>query len=570
MELSDQFKKYALPFFIFIAFFIYAPTLHFGFFIFDDFLHITQNPAVTAPSFWNFLSQWSESRSPLIFNVWQLTSVFWGTESAAPFRFLNIFFHGINVFLVFKLAQQLQFTPRLAIFGALLFLVFPFQVESVVWVSSLKGVLANTFLLIPLIIALNDHKKSRSTNTFTLLGLYIIGLLVKPSVIVLPILLVLLDFFVLKHSLSSTFKRYWAFLPIAIFVTLVFQDHVLSQDLMVLTFGQRLWVSFTSLIVSLRLLLIPFPLSFGYNHHPFVVLGSTPFPYLLLGAILLIFFAASISFLFREKRDQRLISYFLLGAALFSLLPTSGLIPFDFQNISSVADRYLYSASAFFALFIAQCFHKSNPSFVYGKAVLICAFTILTFHQSAQWKKNSTVLSHNLPHVSMPRPILIPYYYSLIKEGKSKVVNERLRGFDFTSDPEVFSLALYAALKADDLHSLINLAFSLSNHPQLMTFSDPLTLARIYRRLNLFHISEHFYNLKERGLTSSFALKELETEAKEPKDLSVIIGFHAVLLFLQERGNKSEFERLLEHLRKSDLPEDYKLFLDSLSLQEKP
>ena len=67
-----------------------------------------------------------------------------------PFRTLNLIIHATNSVLVFWLLCLSVRATRPSLIGAILFTIHPLQVESVVWVSELRGLLAALFSLIAL------------------------------------------------------------------------------------------------------------------------------------------------------------------------------------------------------------------------------------------------------------------------------------------------------------------------------------------------------------------------------------------------------------------------------------
>ena len=67
-----------------------------------------------------------------------------------PFRTLNLLIHATNSVLVFWLLDPLVQAMRPALLGAILFAIHPLQVESVVWISELRGLLAALFSLMAL------------------------------------------------------------------------------------------------------------------------------------------------------------------------------------------------------------------------------------------------------------------------------------------------------------------------------------------------------------------------------------------------------------------------------------
>lgn len=92
-----------------------------------------------------------------------LPMVFWGGllagagPSAPLFHSANIFFHGINAYLVSRLGVRLGLPTSSAIWAGALFLVHPVSVEAVGWVSAVFDVLSTTGGLL-FVLAVNSNR----------------------------------------------------------------------------------------------------------------------------------------------------------------------------------------------------------------------------------------------------------------------------------------------------------------------------------------------------------------------------------------------------------------------------
>ncbi|MFH2099737.1 MAG: hypothetical protein ABIJ95_09525, partial [Pseudomonadota bacterium] len=84
-----------------------------------------------------------------------------------------------------------------------------------------------------------------------------------------------------------------------------------------------------------------------------------------------------------------------LGAYLIFLLgfsPVSGLVPFVFQRISTVADRYMYFAMLGPALAAGYFLTRQNRRGVFvGAAVVLCVLGGLSFAQTRHWKDDKAL-----------------------------------------------------------------------------------------------------------------------------------------------------------------------------------
>ena len=110
-------------------------------------------------------------------------------------RAFNVALHGTNAFLVFRLFRSLVSgtAPRIVAgswFAGTIFLVYPFHLESIVWIVGRESSLATFFVLLGLLIAMEIRAR---TLRIALVGLcFLSGTLCYESALLLPVLWVLL------------------------------------------------------------------------------------------------------------------------------------------------------------------------------------------------------------------------------------------------------------------------------------------------------------------------------------------------------------------------------------------
>jgi tetratricopeptide (TPR) repeat protein len=95
------------------------------------------------------------------------------------------------------------------------------------------------------------------------------------------------------------------------------------------------------------------------------------------------------------------------GVFVAGLLPVLGLLPFDFQRISTVADRYLYlpllGPALAMSWFLA---HRWNRRTIAVTAAILCLLAGLSFVQASYWRDNQTLIEHGLrlnPHSALAK-----------------------------------------------------------------------------------------------------------------------------------------------------------------------
>ena len=252
--------------------------------------------------------------------------------------------HVANVLLVFALLRRVL--PRLtssppavtdwaAGAGALLFAVHPVQVESVAWISEMRGLLAGLFSLLALLTYVRSEDGRRWYGLATLC--FALALLSKPSAVAVPLLALCLETLVLRRP-ARTWRlglAGWGLLAL-LFLGLTHSAQPVTEDI-VTPLWTRPFIAGDALAFYAGKLAWPAHLGIDYGRSPVWLTARPWFP--VTGVLTLVTLLAV--WLARRRVPALAASAGLFGAAL---LPTLGLTPFTFQVYSTVADRYVYLA----------------------------------------------------------------------------------------------------------------------------------------------------------------------------------------------------------------------------------
>jgi tetratricopeptide (TPR) repeat protein len=331
------------------------------------------------------------------------TGIPFGPINATLFHTTNLLVHLLSTAMVFLILrrllnasfQQVGTTPgRLlwaAAAGAFTFALHPVQVETVAWVSGLRDLLGGALSLaaIALFLSWLDHPEdSRSREWLRYLGASILLLLAfgsKPGTVVTPALALVCGFWLLRAEGRSWRVLLWL-LPwfLAAIAEVVMTSHSqpaaeLAQSLVPL--WARPLVAGDALSFYLGKLFWPAPpwgLCADYGRAPnFLFAAGT----LYWSWVIPVTMVALLWF-FRRLRIY-LIPCLLLA---LGVLPTLGLIPFNFQVVSTVSDRYLYLAMLGPALAFALMICQVHFRFALGASLLFFpAWIILTLLQLPEW-----------------------------------------------------------------------------------------------------------------------------------------------------------------------------------------
>jgi tetratricopeptide (TPR) repeat protein len=410
---------------------IYLSSLSFDFVWDDSLLYINQKNFPKENVFENYSKFWSPNLQdmyiPVTYTFWAIAASI-GTDasnqniiSPGAFHFFNILFHILNGILVFAIVRRLIKNDIAALIGALVFALHPIQVEAVAWVSELRGLLAAFWGFLSIYFYLNHldsndkkHKIRQYIMTFVCL---VLSMLSKPSAIVFPFMILLIDYIYSKRVIINNNK-------------LTSKSKEKNENKKVESLSQsqdnvRKPIDLIKSTILFFVLIIPFMLiAKGTESKAFVDISSPlwakPFIYLdsfsfyFLKIILPVNFAANYGIspkfmmgqswfylawllpialivLLAIKKEKLLLTSALIF--LIGFLPLSGLISFYYQYFSTVADRYVYISMFATALAIAYGITKvqninTRKLISFGLPILLM---VLSFIQLSVWKNETTL-----------------------------------------------------------------------------------------------------------------------------------------------------------------------------------
>jgi len=183
---------------VLLALVAYAPAFSFEFVNYDDPLYVTENPHVAngiTPA--SLVYAWTTfdlgNWIPITWLSYLLDATVFGIRPAG-FHGTNIVGHAANSALLFSMLRHVTgFTVRSMVVAAL-FAIHPLHIQSVAWVSERKDILSTLFLLLT-IVAYERYAARPNGRSYACVAVAMtLGLLCKPMLVTLPVLLLLLDY----------------------------------------------------------------------------------------------------------------------------------------------------------------------------------------------------------------------------------------------------------------------------------------------------------------------------------------------------------------------------------------
>ncbi|MHB8995278.1 MAG: tetratricopeptide repeat protein [Armatimonadota bacterium] len=445
----------------------------------DDDVFLYQNPHTQPPTIPSLKAYWTAPYAhlyaPVTYSAWWLLARTFGAPGPGGvwvvppvvYHTASLLAHLLPVSIAYLLLVLLVRNRWAAGVGALLFAIHPLQVEAVAWASELKDLLSGMFGLLAVLL----HVLSRRRGS---VGLYVgatvafvLAILSKPNLVALPLLVWVVDWLVERPpspsyggqaspalkgreqrrptpspSLKGREQRTVALWLLPWLV--IAGTHVLltrhvqppAPDL-VMPLWQRLFVAGDSLAFYLGKLFLPVGLTADYGRMPSLVVESW------WGYVTWLAPAALLAVAIITRKRSR---WALPGLLWFSLalLPVLGLLPFDFQQYSTVADHYAYLAMFGPALALAGlALHLKG---FHGRLPLILLFVLLAAQsglQTISWNNNQIFWQHTM--TVNPKSFLAHNNLGAVYTQLGKLPQAA----------EQFELALQ--IKPDDADTLVNL-----------------------------------------------------------------------------------------------------------------
>ena len=307
----------------------------------DDLLYVTQNPAVTGG--WRELAgAWTRFHvgnwAPLHILSYAADYALFGPRPAW-FILENLVLHAANSILVGVLVLRLGGPWAAAVVAAAVFAVHPVQVESVIWISQMKNVLAMTFLSTAHHCYLLEDSSLARRRLWRALSLFATAaaLLTKSVAVVLPFALLLLDAARGRaRSAAQAVVDKLPFLALAAgtaIVAVVSQSSEAGGGRAPYPGGSPLSAFLTMATVLPRYLAnVSWPSTLSAAYSPAIRAGFDG----TVAAALVLAFALLLAGVLLRRRQPRLLLWYTLF--FLGLLPVSQIIPL----VTLMNDRYLY------------------------------------------------------------------------------------------------------------------------------------------------------------------------------------------------------------------------------------
>ncbi len=385
---------------------IYLQVSKHEFINYDDQVYVTENPNVqTSLNYssikWAFTTNHTGYWHPITWLSIMLDYQLFHLKSAG-YHLTNLILHIANILLLFAVLNIMTGTTWRSAFVVALFALHPLNVESVAWVSERKNVLSTLFWILTIAAYCRYARLSKISWYIITIILFALGLMTKPMVITLPLILLILDYWPLNRIESISINRklfiqkkkkkipFFILSIVAGIITVYGQKSIGALEATSkIPFAFRLANACISYIRYIGKMFCPTKLAVYY---PFDTSGLPLLPAIASAALLAIL---TILVLRMSAKHKYLLTGWLWY--IVTLLPVIGIIQAGDQ---AFANRYAYLP--LIGLFIiiawsaADIFDKISfpPITAFLSAIaVISALSICTYINLGYWKNDVTLFS---------------------------------------------------------------------------------------------------------------------------------------------------------------------------------
>jgi protein O-mannosyl-transferase len=383
--------------------------------------YVFENPQITrgltsTGVLWAFTHSHMHNWHPLTWISHMLDCQLFGLN-AGGHHFTNVLLHTIVVILLFLVLQKMTGALWRSAFVAAVFAIHPLRVESVAWIAERKDVLSGIFFMLTLGAYVRYVRKPGRIPYLIVALVFALGLMTKPMLVALPLVLLLLDYWPLgrftpisltQWKLKTGTNRWRSQSSIATrlilekvpllalsaassLITLFAQGRAaVSAESLPLVW--RINNAFVSYVAYIWQMICPIRLALIYPH------PEDRLSFWEVAAAIVLLASVTVVVLIFGKTHRYLITgwFWYLGM----LVPVIGIMQVGPQ---AHADRYtylpqigLYLMATWAVADLAMAWRYCRQILFVAAAVVIVVFMWLSWIQNTYWRDSETLWTHTL------------------------------------------------------------------------------------------------------------------------------------------------------------------------------
>jgi len=333
----------------------------FSFVDLDDRAFVSSNPYVQhdvnwGSVHWALTSVTRGNWQPVVWLSYMLDYQVNGLDPEV-FHLTNVALHVANTLLLFGILLSLTGLPWRSAFVAALFAIHPLHVESVAWVAERKDVLSTLFWFLTMWAYVRYVRRLDTARYVVVIAVFALGLMAKPMLVSLPIVLLLMDFWPLQRMTGKVQLRNLIIEKLPMLVLAAFSCGLTVwcqgaggavQGLIDYPVGVRFANAGVACVGYLSKMVWPRDLAVFYPHP-----SNTLPTWQVAGSYALLAAVTALALLWARRRPYLLVGWLWY---LVSLIPVIGIVQVGAQ---AMADRYTYVP--LIGIFIAVTWLVAEP-----------------------------------------------------------------------------------------------------------------------------------------------------------------------------------------------------------------
>lgn len=499
---------------------VYWQVQEFDFINYDDNEYVYDNPNVqegfTFDSIiWAFTTGHSSNWHPLTWLSHMLDFQMFGLW-AGGHHLTSLFFHIVNVLLLFFVFRKMTGNIWQSAFVAALFALHPLHVQSVAWVSERKDMLSAFFWMLTLWAYIRYVQHPGWTAYMWVVFFFILGLMSKPMVVTLPFVLLLLDYWPLNRlRLDGSEKN------LHVKIAGLLREKIPMFILTVASAGitiivQHRWgalksfdvVPLTDRLANVLISYVNYIIKFIY---PVKLAAFYPYPNVIsiwkLTASVFVLSAFSWTVIKLMNRKP----WFIVGWFWFlgTLVPVIGLIQ---VGIQSMADRYMYLPMIGLLIAVAWGIPELLSKWHHRKAVLSvsAACIIMSFF----WISRAQLVYWTDTYTLFNRAIAVTennfFAYNVV--GKELA----LKGDYKTAEKYLLTVLTIKPDDSDAMMGLGEMAYQNENYGKALNYYQKALLLRPDDTKIIYIIGDLLYKSGKPDKAISYYFKALVLDPSDP------------------------------------------------------
>jgi len=395
---------------------LYWPVTGYEFIAMDDNLYVVENPDIQKGLSrqgisWAMTTLYTTNWHPLTWLSLMADYELYGLN-AAGYHVSSLVLHIINTLLLFLVLRRMTGETWKCLTVAALFGVHPLNIESVTWIAERKNLLSTFFWFLTVFAYVRYVERQGWLRYLQALFFFALGLMAKPMLVTLPLVLLLLDYCPLRRfpeanrgftedfpesasgrcTLPGLLKEKIPFFLLSLLSVLItlYAAKIggTVKSIADFPFSRRIGNALMAYISYLEKMIWPVDLAIFYPY-------PTSRPVWQFAAALLSLIAVTVFVAFKRKKHPYLVAGWFWY--LIILLPVIGIIQVGFQ---SMANRYAYVPLVGIFILIAwgapdllrtQIRRWCLPA---AAVTLILIMSFSTWVQLPHWRNSEAVFKH--------------------------------------------------------------------------------------------------------------------------------------------------------------------------------